>query len=50
MVVEDRGGRCVVFGEKKDMMVGSEFNRGNKRFLDCRVDGIANGEGIGVVR
>lgn len=50
MRFEDRGGRCVILGEEEDMVVGGEFDSCNKRFLDCIVDCIANGEGVGGIR
>jgi len=46
---EDREGGGVVFGNKLDVVVCSELYGSNKRFLNCRVDGIANGEVVGVV-
>jgi len=46
---EDREGGGVVFGDKLDVVVCGELYGGNKRFLNCRVDGIVNGEGVGVV-
>ena len=33
---EDREGRSIVFGDKFDVMVGSELYSRNKRLLDCR--------------
>jgi len=47
---EDRECGGVVFGDKLDVVVCGELYGGNKRFLNCRVDGIANGEVVGVVR
>ena len=32
---EDREGRSIVFGDKFDVMVGSELYSSNKRLLDC---------------
>ena len=46
---EDREGRSVVFGNKFDVMVGGELYRSNKRFLNCRVNGITDGEVVGIV-
>ena len=46
---EDREGGGVVFGDKLDIVVCGELYGGNKRFLNCRVDGIVNGEVVGVV-
>jgi len=46
---EDREGGGVVFGDKLDVVVCGELYSGNKRFLNCRVDGIVNGEVVGVV-
>ena len=47
--LEDREGRGVVFGDKLYVVVGGDLYGRNKRFLNCRVDGIANGEVVGVV-
>ena len=46
---EDREGRSIVFGDKFDVMVGSERYSSKRRFLDCRVDSVSDGE-VGVVR
>jgi len=46
---EDREGRSIVFGDKFDVMVGSELYSSNKRILDCRVDSVSDGEVVGVV-
>jgi len=46
---EHRDGGGVVFSDKLDVVVCGELYGGNKRFLNCRVDGIANGEVVGVV-
>ena len=46
---EDREGGGVVFGDELDVVVCGELYGGNKRFYNCRVDGIANGEVVGVV-
>ena len=49
MVFEDRGGRCVILGEEEDVVVGGELNGCNKWFLNCSVEGIAYGEGVGII-
>ena len=46
---EDREGSGVVLGDELDVVVCGELYSSNKRFLNCRVDGIANGEVVGVV-
>ena len=49
MRLEDREGRSIVFGNELDVMVGSELYGGNKRLLNCRVNGITDGEVVGIV-
>jgi len=46
---EDREGRSIVFGDKFDVMVGSELYSSNRRLLDCRVDSVSDIEVVGVV-
>ena len=47
---EDREGRSVVFSDKFDIVVGGELYCGNKWFLNCRVDSVAYGKIVGIVR
>jgi len=47
--LEDTEGGGVVSDDKLDVVVCGELYGGNKRFLNCRVDGIANGEVVGVI-
>ena len=47
---EDRGSWSIVSGDKADIVVGGELYGSNKGFLNCRVDSIAYGEVVGVVR
>ena len=47
---EDREGMSIVFGDKFDVMVGSELYSSNNRLLDCRVDSVSDGQVVGVVR
>jgi len=47
---EVREGGSIVFGDKFDVMVGSELYSSNKRLLDCRVDSVSDGEVVGVVK
>jgi len=46
---EDREGGGVVFGDKLDVVVCGELYGGKKRLLNGRVEGITNGEVVGVV-
>ena len=46
---EDREGGGVGFGDKLDVVDCGELNGGNKRFLNCRVNRIANCEVVGIV-
>jgi len=46
---EDREGGGVVFGDKLEVVLWGELYGGNKRFLNCRVDGIANDEVVVIV-
>jgi len=46
---EDREGWSMVFGDKLDVVVGSELYGRNKRLLNCRVDSIVYSKVIGIV-
>ena len=50
MRFDNREGMSIVFGDKFDVMVGSELYCSNKRLLDCRVDSVSDGEVVGIVR
>ena len=47
---EDREGRSIVFGDKLDVVTGCELYCSNMWLLNCRVDSIAYGEVVGIVR
>ena len=47
---EDRGGRSVVFSDQAYVVVGGELYGCYKRFLNSRVNSVAYGEVVGVVR
>lgn len=49
VVLEDRGGRCIVLGDEKDMVVGGELNGCNKWLLNCCVECIADVEDVGII-
>ena len=49
VVFENRGSWCIILGDEEDMMVGCELNCSNKRFLNCCVEVIADGEGVSVI-
>jgi len=46
----DREGRSIVLRDKFDVMVSSKLDGCNVRLLDCRVDGVSDGDVVGVVR